>query len=54
MIQILEKFFAGDEKELRDLGFIFTTGDNFGVNCATKHLIVCFFEQAEAVYEYQW
>lgn len=52
--ELLAKFKAGDDKPIRDKGDIFTTGMNFGVNCAKKHLMVRFFEDSEAVYEYQW
>lgn len=52
--ELLEKFHAGDDKPIRDKGDIFTTGMNFGINCAKKHLMVRFFEDEEAIYEYQW
>lgn len=52
--ELLEKFFNGDKQPLRDVGDIFTTGMNFGVNCAEKYLIVRFLEDEECIYEYQW
>ena len=51
---LLEKYFAGDEKGLRDKGDIFTTGMRFGVNCAKKHLKVIFFEKEDVNLECQW
>ena len=51
---LLEKYFAGDEKGLRDCGVIFTTGMRFGVNCSTKHLVLRFFEKEDVTIEYQW
>ena len=52
--ELLDKFFKGDKQPLRDSGCIFTTGMNFGVNCATKHLVVRFLEDEECIYEFQW
>lgn len=52
--ELLEKFFNGDKQPLRDSGNVFTTGMNFGVNCATKHLVARFLEDEECIYEFQW
>lgn len=52
--ECLEKFFKGDKQPLRDSGAVFTTGMNFGVNCAEKHLIARFLEDEECIFEYQW
>ena len=52
--ELLEKFFNGDKQPLRDSGEVFTTGMNFGVNCAEKHLIARFLEDEECIYEFQW
>ena len=52
--ELLEKFFKGDKQPLRDSGMIFTTGMNFGVNCAEKHLVARFLEDEECIYEFQW
>lgn len=52
--ELLEKFFNGDKQPLRDAGNVFTTGMNFGVNCAEKHLIARFQEDEECIYEFQW
>lgn len=45
--ELLEKFFNGDKQPLRDSGIVFTIGMNFGVNCATKHLVARFLEDEE-------
>ena len=50
----LEKYFNGDEKGLRDVGVIFTTGMRFGVNCTKKHLVLRYFENEKTTIEYQW
>ena len=52
--ELLEKFFNGDKQPLRDAGCVMTTGMNFGVNCAEKHLIARFLEDEECIYEFQW
>lgn len=52
--ELLDKFFKGDKQPLRDSGKVFTTGMNFGVNCAEKHLVVRFLEDEESIYEFQW
>lgn len=52
--ELLEKFFNGDKQPLRDAGAVFTTGMNFGVNCAEKYLIARFLEDEECIYEFQW
>lgn len=52
--ELLEKFMKGDTQPLRDAGNVFTTGMNFGVNCAEKHLIARFQEDEECIYEFQW
>ena len=52
--ECLEKFFKGDKQPLRDSGGVFTTGMNFGVNCAEKYLIARFLEDEECIFEYQW
>ena len=51
---LLEKYFNGDEKGLRDDGTIYTTGMRFGVNCAKKHLVLRYFEKEDVTLEYQW
>ena len=52
--EFLERFFKGDKQPLRDVGAIMTTGMNFGVNCAEKHLIARFLEDEECIFEFQW
>jgi len=52
--ELIRQFNAGDEKAIRDQGDVFTTGMNFGVNCAKKHLMVRFWEHDDAIYEVQW
>ena len=49
-----KEFYAGNEKPLRDSGSVWTTGFNFGVNCAKKHLILRLWEDSDAIFEYQW
>nr|AIF26651.1 hypothetical protein [uncultured bacterium fosmid pJB77G10] len=50
----IEYYYKGNEKPLRDNGGIWTTSLNFGVNCATKHLILRFWEKDDTIFEYQW
>jgi len=50
----IEAYYAGNEKALRDDSTVWTTGFNFGVNCATKHLLLRLWEKDSVIYEYQW
>lgn len=50
----LLRYYAGDEKPLRDDGLIFTTSLSFSVNCTRKHLTVKFWENPTTVMEWQW
>ena len=47
----LEKYYAGDEKDLRDDGNVFTTGASFSVNCKEKTMLIKFWENDNDVYE---
>lgn len=49
-----KEFYNGNEKPLRDDGSVWTTGFNFGVNCAEKHLILRLWEKDSAIVELQW
>ena len=51
---MLDKYYAGDEKELRDNSNIWTTSLSFGVNCTKKSLTLRFWEEEETVMKYQW
>ncbi len=48
------EFYAGNEKPLRDDGAIWTTGFNFGVNCAEKRLLLRLWENDGVIVEYRW
>lgn len=50
----LKKYYAGDEKPLRDDGNIFTTALSFSVNCTKRNLHVKFWENPHTVIDYQW
>ena len=50
----LLKYYAGDEKPLRDNSNIWTTSLSFGVNCTKKSLTLRFWEQPNTVMKYQW
>ena len=50
----LDKYYAGDEKPLRDAGNIWTTSLSFGVNCTKKSFTLKFWEEEETVMKYQW
>ena len=48
------EFYAGNEGPLRDDGTIWTTGFNFGVNCAEKRLVLRLWESDGAIVDYRW
>ena len=50
----LDKYYAGDEKPLRDAGNIWTTSLSFGINCTKKSFTLRFWEEEETVMKYQW
>lgn len=50
----LERYYAGDEKPLRDDGNIFTTALSFSVNCTKRRLYVKFWEHPQTVIFWQW
>lgn len=50
----LKKYYAGDEKPLRDDSNIWTTGLSLSVNCTQKRLTVKFWEKPNTVMQYQW
>lgn len=50
----LKRYYAGDEKPLRDDGNIFTTALSFSVNCTKRRLQVKFWENPHTVINYQW
>ena len=50
----LKKYYAGDEKPLRDAGDIWTTGLNLSVNCTQKRLTLKLWEEPDTVLHYQW
>lgn len=50
----LRRYYAGDEKPLRDDGNIFTTALSFTVNCTKKRLRVKFWENPDTVIQYWW
>lgn len=53
-LEKLRRYYAGDEKPLRDDGMIWTTSLSFSVNCTKKRLTVRFWEHEDTVMEYQW
>lgn len=53
-LEKLKKYYAGDEKELRDNGCIWTTSLSITANCTKKHITVKFWEKENTVMEYQW
>lgn len=53
-IEKLRRYYAGDEKPLRDDGEIMTTSLSFSVNCTQKRLTVRFWEKPHTVMKYQW
>lgn len=50
----LKRYYAGDEKPLRDDGNIFTTSLSFSVNCTKRRLRVKFWENPNCILYYQW
>lgn len=50
----LVRYYAGDEKPLRDDSLIFTTALSFSVNCTQRRLTVKFWENPTTVMTYQW
>lgn len=48
------EFYAGNEGPLRDDGTIWTTGFNFGVNCAEKRLVLRLWESDGVIVDYRW
>ena len=50
----LEKYYAGDEKPLRDDSNIWTTGLSLSVNCTQKRLSVRFWEKPKTILQFQW
>lgn len=50
----LLKYYAGDEKPLRDDSNIWTTALSFSVNCTQKRLTLKFWEEPDTVMTYQW
>ena len=51
---LAKDYYNGNEGPLRQDGMIWTTSFNFGVNCATKHLILRLWEKDESTLEVQW
>ena len=49
--QLVELFDAGNPQPMKDNSEVWSTGMNFGVNCAKKHLVVRLLEDENAVYE---
>ena len=54
IIEKLEQYYSGNEKPLRDDGFVWTTALSFAVNCTQKRLTVKFWEKPNTVMHYQW
>lgn len=50
----LKRYYAGDEKPLRDDGNIFTTALSLSVNCTQRRLHVKFWEHPHTTISYQW
>lgn len=50
----LKRYYAGDEKPLRDDSSIWTTALSFSVNCTQKRMRVKFWENPKMVLKYQW
>lgn len=50
----LERYYAGDEKPLRDDGNIFTTALSFSVNCTKRRMRVKFWENPHTVFHFQF
>lgn len=48
----LLQYYDGNEKPLRDVGEIMTTGLQFSVNCKGKSVIIRFFEKEDSTYEF--
>ena len=51
---MLNKYYAGDEKPLRDNSNVWTTSLSFSVNCTQKRLNLKFWEHKNTVMHYQW
>lgn len=54
IFDLLNKYYAGDEKPLRDNSFVWTTSLSFSVNCTQKRLNLKFWEHEKTVMHYQW
>ena len=53
-IDILKKYYAGEEEPLRNNPDIYTTALSIGANCTKKHILAKFWENEKLIYEYQW
>lgn len=54
IFDLLNKYYAGDEKPLRDDSNVWTTSLSFSVNCTQKRLTVKFWEKDDTVMHFQW
>lgn len=54
IFDLLNKYYSGDEKPLRDNSNVWTTSLSFSVNCTQKRLTLKFWEKPNTVMHYQW